>query len=271
MRTAAGLVRACHPLPAAAVTAFGVALAAAAGAGPVRLALVAAALLTGQLSIGWLNDAADAPLDIAAGRRGKPVVAGVVSAATVRTAAVVAAVATVPLSLALGPVPGVLHLVLVGSGWAYDLRLKSTVASPLPYLVAFTALPAVSATAAGHAVPVRLAAAAGVLAVAAHFANTVPDAEADAMTGVRGLPQRVGPRVSQWAAAGGVACAALVLLVGAWSVLPGPAVALLGAAGLLGASGAALPADAAFRVVLAAAALSVAGVVVAAPALLAPA
>jgi 4-hydroxybenzoate polyprenyltransferase len=265
-----GLARACHPLPAVAVTAFGTALAVAAGAGAARAVLVAAARLTGQLSIGWLNDAVDAPLDADAGRADKPVVAGQVDADTVRVAAVAALVATVPLSLALGPVPGLLHLVLVASGWAYDLRLKGTVLSPLPYLVAFGALPAVAATAAGARVPVLLASAAGVLAVAAHFANTVADAEADALTGVRGLPQRLGPGASRWVAAAGVVAASLVPLVGAWPELPWASAGLLVAAGLLGAAGGALTERTAFRVVLAAAALSVAGVVLAAPVLLTP-
>ena len=266
---ALGLARACHPLPAVAVVLFGSALAAVAGAGTSRTVLLAAALLTGQLSIGWLNDAVDAPLDAAAGRTEKPVVAGQVSAGTVRAAAAAAVVATVPLSLALGRLPGLLHLLLVASGWAYDLRLKRTVLSPLPYLVAFGALPAVAATTAGAPVPVLLVTAAGVLAVAAHFANTVPDAEADARTGVRGLPQRLGPTGSRWVAGAGVVAASLVLLVGAWSVLPVPSVVLLVAAGLLGAAGGALPPRVAFHVVLAAAALSVAGVVLAAPVLLA--
>lgn len=268
MRTAWGLLRACHPLPSAAVTAFGVALGVAAGASAARAVLLAAALLTGQLSIGWLNDAVDAPLDAAARRADKPVVAGEVTQRAVRRAAVAAAVGTVPLSLALGLLPGALHLLLVASGWAYDLRLKTTPASPLPYLVAFAALPAVSATAAGRPAPVLISVAAGVLAVAAHFANTVPDAVADAATGVRGLPQRLGPRASQVVAAVGVALAVAVLLVGAWGSLPPVAAVVLAVAGVLGAAAVVLPPRTAFRVVLAAAAASVAGVVLAAPALL---
>jgi 4-hydroxybenzoate polyprenyltransferase len=267
-RTVRGLAAACHPLPAAAVTSFATALALGAGIRPGPAVLLAAAVLCGQLSIGWCNDAVDAPLDAAAGRTRKPLVAGLVPRRTVWWAAVVAAGACVPLSFSLGAVPGALHLLLVASGWAYDLGLKRTALSPLPYLVAFGVLPAVAATAAGVAPSALLVAGSGLLATGAHFANTVPDAAADALTDVRGLPQRIGPRRSRHAAAGGVVLACLVLLLGAFPALPGTAVALLVAAALLGAAGAAAPAATSFRLVLAAAGTAVAGVVAAGPALL---
>lgn len=268
-RTVRGLVAACHPVPAAAVTAFATVLAVAAGVAPGRAALLAAAVLTGQLSIGWCNDAVDAPLDAVAGRTDKPVVTGLVDQRTVWRAASAMAVVCVPLSFALGVLPGLLHLVLVASGWVYDLGLKRTPLSPLPYLVAFGTLPAVAATAAGARPSWLLVGGAGTLAVAAHFANTIPDTEADVRTGVRGLPQRLGPAFSRWVASGGVVLACLLLLLGAGEVLPAAAVALLVAAGLLGAAGAAVPASASFRLVLAAAGTAVAGVVLAGPALLA--
>src|SRR3954469_12137156 len=60
-----GLVLACHPLPTVAVTAFATAYAAAVGLSAGRVALVAVAVLLGQLSIGWCNDWVDAPRDVA--------------------------------------------------------------------------------------------------------------------------------------------------------------------------------------------------------------
>jgi 4-hydroxybenzoate polyprenyltransferase len=48
--------------------------------------------------------------------------------------------------------------------------------------------------------------------IAAHFANTVGDANEDAMTGVRGLPQRIGPAWSTVVAGAFVAIAALHVL-----------------------------------------------------------
>ncbi|MFP5345805.1 MAG: hypothetical protein ACLGIA_02070, partial [Actinomycetes bacterium] len=57
------LLRACHPLPTVAVTAFGTALGLAGGADARTAALLAGALVTGQATIGWLNDLVDAGLD----------------------------------------------------------------------------------------------------------------------------------------------------------------------------------------------------------------
>jgi hypothetical protein len=119
------------------VTLLLVVLAATAGHGPGRVVLVGAAVLAGQLSIGWLNDALDAGRDAAVGRGDKPVVSGAVTVTAVRTAALAAGTACVPLSLALGWPAGVAHLVAVAAGWAYDLGLKSTTASVVPYLVCF--------------------------------------------------------------------------------------------------------------------------------------
>ena len=50
--------------------------------------------------------------------------------------------AAVVLSLLLGVVPGLLLLVLVASGWAYNAGLKRTAASVVPYVTGFGALPA---------------------------------------------------------------------------------------------------------------------------------
>ncbi|RST21825.1 hypothetical protein EF908_19875, partial [Streptomyces sp. WAC04770] len=53
---AAGLALACHPGPVVAVTSLACALAAGVGLSPGRFALVGAAVLAGQLSVGWCND-----------------------------------------------------------------------------------------------------------------------------------------------------------------------------------------------------------------------
>jgi 4-hydroxybenzoate polyprenyltransferase len=177
-----------------AVTGFFSATALAAGLGD-RTSLLAAAVLCGQLSVGWANDAVDAPLDRRAARPDKPIATGEISRRTVTTCAGIALVADVPLSLALGWRAGVAHLVAVTSAWLYDLGLKRTVASAVPYAVSFGLVPViVAATLPGSPHPQWALVAAGVsCGIAAHFANTVGDADEDALTGVRGLPQRVGP------------------------------------------------------------------------------
>ncbi|MGF1662116.1 MAG: UbiA family prenyltransferase, partial [Kineosporiaceae bacterium] len=219
-----GLLRACHPGPTAAVTAFAAAWAVLAVGLPAgRAALVTGAVLLGQLSIGWSNDAVDAARDRAAARADKPVVRGDVGARVLWAAAGAAAAACAVASLALGVLPGAVHLAAVAAGWAYNLRLKSTLASPVPYAVAFGLLPAVATTAARPAgwPAAGVVVAAAALGCAAHFANTVADADTDAATGVRGLPQRIGPRRSMAVTAGLVLAAAGALLAGPWR--PGPA------------------------------------------------
>jgi 4-hydroxybenzoate polyprenyltransferase len=181
-------------LPSVAVTGFFSATALAAGLG-ARTVLLAAAVLVGQFSVGWANDAVDAPLDLLAGRPDKPVATGQVSQRAVRNCATVALLADIPLSLAVGWRAGAAHLVAVGSAWLYDLGLKRTVASAIPYAVSFGLVPVIVAAALpGSPRPRWALVGAGVACgIAAHFANTVGDTDEDAATGVRGLPQRVGP------------------------------------------------------------------------------
>ena len=207
------LARACHPEPTVAVTVLVTALAVTAGHDALGVALVAAAVLTGQLSIGWLNDHLDADRDRAVGRPDKPVVSGAVSARAVGLAAVAAAVLCVPLSLASGLLAGALHLVAVAAGLAYDLGLKATRASVLPYAVCFGLLPVFVVLAVPGAPPPPwwLPVAGALLGSGAHFANVLPDLDDDLATGVRGLPHRLG--------AGGSRVAAAVLLLGASVVL----------------------------------------------------
>jgi 4-hydroxybenzoate polyprenyltransferase len=210
------LALATHLGPTVAVTVVSTLLALAAGVGGARAGLVCAAVLAGQASIGWSNDWLDADRDRAVARPDKPVVQGAVNPATLRSLALIAVAAAVVLSLLLGPVPGLLLLVLVASGWAYNAGLKRTAASVVPYVTGFGALPAgVVAAAPGTPVaPWWLVAAGGALGAAAHFANVAPDLEDDAATGVRGLPHRLGARVSAVAGALLLGGASLVLVLG---------------------------------------------------------
>lgn len=256
-----GLAAACHPGPTALVTVFAVSFALlVAGAGPGRALLIGLAVLLGQLSIGWSNDAADARRDSAAGRRDKPVAGGTVAGGTVAVAAGIALAGCAVASLALGPAAGVVHLAAVASGWAYNLVAKFTVASPVPFAVSFALLPAVVTLAARPSQwpDAWTMATAGALGVAAHFANTVGDAEADAATGVRGLPQRIGPGRSMVVTAGFVLLGAVLPL--AASQRPGTVAITLFAAGAVVALAAiALRGRRAFPVTLVAVALVVAG------------
>ena len=99
---AVALARAAHGGPALAVTVVAGLLAVTADLSATRTALVVAAVLTGQLSIGWSNDLVDVDRDRAVHRTDKPLVTGDLPVAAVRTACALPLVATVPLSLACG-------------------------------------------------------------------------------------------------------------------------------------------------------------------------
>jgi 4-hydroxybenzoate polyprenyltransferase len=238
-----GLVVASHFPPTVMVTAFALALSVGIGAGARTTTLVALAVLAGQLSVGWSNDWLDARRDLAVGRADKPVVTGLVTPATLRTAALAALGACVVLSLATGVVPGLVHVVAVASAWSYNVVLKATWWSWAPYALSFGLLAVfvvLAAPGGGRPAPWAVVAAA-LLGVGAHVANTLPDLEDDAATGVRGLPHRLGRRASSVLAPVLLGAAALLVVLAppgspgtaVWA-LGGAAVVLAVAAGLVG-------------------------------------
>ena len=218
MPQVSGLVRASHPAPAVAVTLISAGLAVVWGRSPAGIVAVAAAILAGQLSVGWLNDYLDRDRDAASGRADKPIPNGEVDAKAVLVAFAAAGVAVVPLSFLSGLVPGLVHLLAVASAWSYNALLKGTPASVLPYAVSFAGGPAFVVLGVPATPPWWLLTAGALLGSGAHFANALPDLAADLATGVRGLPQRLGPRRS-WAAT-------VVLLLAAGAVLNPYAVAI---------------------------------------------
>lgn len=233
---AAALLMACHPMPAVTVTALVTALAAAAGQSAPVCLLVGAAVGAGQLSVGWCNDAVDARRDRAAGRYGKPAVAGSVSTTAVWAAAFVALGLSVPLSLACGVLAGSVHLAGVGAAWAYNLGLKATLLSWLPYAVGFAGLPAfvVLGLPGSPRPPWWMISAGALLGVGAHLGNVLPDIDSDLATGVRGWPQRLGRKRTRRLLPVPLVVASALLTLGA----PGPS----GAADLLALAVAALTA-----------------------------
>jgi 4-hydroxybenzoate polyprenyltransferase len=216
--TLSALFRASHPGPTVAVTALTALLAVAAGHGLETGLVVTAAVAAGQLTIGWSNDVIDAGRDQQVGRTDKPVARGEVSDALVWRMIAAAGAVCIVLSLACGLPSAAVHLLLVvGSGWAYNLGLKGVVWSGLPYAVAFGALPAVVTLALPlpQWPPVWMVAAGALLGVGAHLLNALPDLADDAKTGVRGLPHRLGAGKLRW-------LAPLVLLVASAVAALGP-------------------------------------------------
>lgn len=230
--SAGALLRSCHPGPTLAVTLLATAFAASRDLEPARVALVAGAVLAGQLSIGWGNDLLDRHRDGAVGRSDKPLATGELPVPVARAAVTAALAVTVVLSLATGLVAGLVHLVCVAAGWAYDLGAKATAWSWLPYAVAFGGLPVFVLLAApgATALPWWLPLAGALLGVGAHLLNALPDLDDDLATGVRGLPHRLGARWAARAAVAALLAATLVVALGAddattWSRVGAPAAA----------------------------------------------
>lgn len=192
------LLLASHPGPTLVVTVVATVLGVGLGYPPGRLALLAVAILLGQLSIGWSNDWLDAARDREVARADKPAARGDIPTAVVRSSAFVALLLALAVTALLGPGALIAHGVAVAGGWAYNLGLKSTVVSFVPFAVSFGLLPAIATL--GQVAPAWPApwvlAAGALLGVAAHVTNVLPDLSDDARTGIRGLPHRLGAHVS---------------------------------------------------------------------------
>ena len=211
------LWRSSHPGPSVVVTLVAVTLGIASGLEPWRIVVLGLAILFGQLSVGISNDAIDAPRDTATGRSDKPIARGDVSLRAAWVAASGAVVLALVLSCVLSWAMGLAHAIALASAWAYNAGLKSTPISVLPFIVSFGLLPSLVTLSADP--PSAAAAwawvAGAALGIAIHLTNVLPDLEDDAQTGVRGLPHRLGRRVS-------AVIAAVALVVGAVAVLLGP-------------------------------------------------
>ncbi|MCU1527572.1 MAG: 1,4-dihydroxy-2-naphthoate prenyltransferase, partial [Frondihabitans sp.] len=224
-----------HPGPSVAVTVLSALLAASLGYPIARILVIALAILLGQLSVGLSNDWIDARRDAAAGRSDKPVAQGLVPVAVVRRASLWTLVLALAVSIALGPGAAVAHLGFIASGWAYNLGLKRTPLSVLPFIVGFGLLPDIVTLAGQEGVPAAPWAliVGAVFGVSIHFTNVLPDLADDADTGVRGLPHRLGARVSGLVAFGALVVASLVVLLGPVVASPGTSVSGISVVGLV--------------------------------------
>jgi 4-hydroxybenzoate polyprenyltransferase len=195
-----GYVRLLHAFPVAmngvAAAAFAC-LAARGWPGWRALLLIVAAIVGSQATVGVVNDLRDRDLDAVA-KPHKPLVAGRVS---VRGAYVIGA-AMLLVALVAGGALGVTSFFLViamtAAGLIYDLWLKRTAVSFLPYILGMPILP-IWAWICVRPAPSRLwlTYPLGVLiGFGLHLANALPDAERDAAGGVRGVVQVVGARVA---------------------------------------------------------------------------
>ena len=159
---------------------------------------VAIAIFAGQLVVGWSNDLVDAPLDIAAQRTKKPIVGKEIDPDQLRKSIVFALFAALLLSLIspLGLIGTLIHFLGILSATLYNLKLKSTILSPVPYIVSFGALPWAIYLPTGNRPPLWIFIDFMLISVAFHFFNVLKDFQWDINQGVLGLPQRLGRNAS---------------------------------------------------------------------------
>lgn len=237
------LIRSAHPGPSLAVTGLTALLASASGLRRRQILASSAAVFLGQLSIGWGNDLVDATRDREVARSDKPVAVGEVGVPVVASALVTALAGTVWVSLRLGPRSAFAHLALgVAPAHAYNLGLKGTGWSWVPYAVAFGALPSVVSQVGSDPrwSPVWITVPAAAIGVSAHVLNALPDLAHDQQTGVRGLPHRLGARRGRQLATALLGLASVVVVLGptrAPSAMGWTALAANGALGVVALQG----------------------------------
>lgn len=148
-----------------------------------------------QTGIGATNDLVDAPRD--AGRKpGKPIPAGLVAPAAARAIAITGFVAGLLLSAPSGPAVVALAAAVIAIGLLYDLGLKGTAWSWLPFAIGIPILPAFGWLGATGSLPaafallVPVAIAAG---AALAISNGLVDVERDRAAGATSVALAIGP------------------------------------------------------------------------------
>jgi len=235
--------RVIHPFPTTLNVVATIVLAIIAnGAVPSASVLVrlAAAMFCAQAAIGAANDVCDRDLD-AQTKPYKPIVRGLIEPSTVLILAAAFALAAGALAATFGPLSLAAGAAGLAAGLAYDVRLKRSVLSPLPFMVALPALPIWVWLSIDRFTGELwwLLPFAPLAALAVHLSNTLPDLEPDARAGVRGLAHTIGLVPSLVLAWGSFAIAiALAAALGAYLDYEWPVflVGSLGAAALLAVS-----------------------------------
>ncbi len=228
-----------HPGPSVLVTVVFVALAGLAGRAvpdPTRILQLVGTMLPIQLSIGVINDVVDLPADTVA-QPYKPLVRGVLRRSTAAWIGVILAAIGLASAATINVATLGLGAAALAAGLSYDLGLRRTVLSWVPWWAGMAVLPFASYASAGP-IPPRLLALiplSALIAVGLHLANALPDIDTDRAAGVHSLPVVIGARAARWAgpvgvAAAGVLAAALAGPLGQAGVLFFAGIAVLGVA-----------------------------------------
>jgi 4-hydroxybenzoate polyprenyltransferase len=213
MRRLRGLKQACHFGPTLIVTAIAFGF----GSyywweGPTYV--IAFTVATGQLVVGWSNDLYDYKDDLAHNRTNKPLVSGLITPQYLQKWLRF----MVPFSFIanlLGPLGikgGLVYMLGIAWGVAYNFYFKFSILSPLPYAIAFAALPSAVVISKDINPPVWMWLGGALFGMAAHFINVIKDMKQDQVSGIEGLPQRLGTMKSIVIAVGLIVAGILVVL-----------------------------------------------------------
>jgi 4-hydroxybenzoate polyprenyltransferase len=107
---------------------------------------------------------------------------------------------------------GLVYMLGIACGVAYNFYFKFSVFSPLPYAIAFAALPSSVAISKDVNPPLWMWLGGALFGMAAHFINVIKDMKQDQVSGIQGLPQRLGTKYSILVAVALIALGILVVL-----------------------------------------------------------
>lgn len=220
MSPVAAIARLVHPFPSLAVAALTAALVPfAAHSGEAGLATqLGIGMLLYQFAIGAANDLADLDLD-RVHKPSKPLARGALPPRTARLLTILLAGGGMAVTSTLDLLPWLIGIAGLGCGLVYDLSLKRTALAFVPLCVAVPLIPIWVWSAAGEWDALLWAAlpAGGLIGFAIYLGNQVPGSASERASGVEGLAQMLGPRVSvllgvaAFGLASSVAAVALVL------------------------------------------------------------
>jgi 4-hydroxybenzoate polyprenyltransferase len=165
--------------------------------------VIAFGVFTGQLVVGWSNDLYDYDDDLKHQRVKKPLVSGLITQQYLQKWLRF----MLPFSFVanlLGPLGikgGLVYMLGIACGVAYNFYFKFNLFSPLPFAVAFAALPSSVVISKDLNPPLWMLLGGALFGMAAHFINVIKDMDQDQASGIKGLPQRLGKRNSIVAAA----------------------------------------------------------------------
>ena len=156
--------------------------------------VIAFGVFTGQLVVGWSNDLYDYQDDLRHARMNKPLVAKSITKESLQKwlRFMVAFSFIANLLGPLGIKGGLVYMFGVAWGVGYNFYFKFSPLSPLPFAIAFAALPSCIVISKDITPPLWMWLGGALLGMAAHFINVIKDMNEDQISQIGGLPQRLG-------------------------------------------------------------------------------